>query len=72
MPQFEGQIKMGVFDVFQIPYSLFEREHKDLIYKAAQGPLPAHVYAEACRRFLKTAVGQLNKVVRFSFCNRQR
>lgn len=27
---------MGVFDVFQIPYSLIEREHEDLIHKAAQ------------------------------------
>ena len=28
---------MGVFDVFQIPYSLVEREHEDLIHQAAAG-----------------------------------
>ena len=37
MPQLEDQIAMGVFDVFQIPYSLIEREHEDLMHQAAQG-----------------------------------
>jgi len=36
IPELEDQIKMGVFDVFQIPYSLVEREHEALIGKAAQ------------------------------------
>jgi len=36
IPELEDQIKMGVFDVFQIPYSLVEREHEELIHKAAQ------------------------------------
>ncbi len=36
IPELEDQIKMGVFDVFQIPYSLVEREHETLIHKAAQ------------------------------------
>ena len=36
IPEFEDQIEMGVFDVFQIPYSLVEREHETLIHKAAQ------------------------------------
>lgn len=37
MPQLEDHIAMNVFDVFQIPYSVVEREHEDLIHKAAQG-----------------------------------
>jgi aryl-alcohol dehydrogenase-like predicted oxidoreductase len=36
IPELEDQIKMDVFDVFQIPYSLVEREHEELIHKAAQ------------------------------------
>jgi aryl-alcohol dehydrogenase-like predicted oxidoreductase len=36
IPELEDQIKMGVFDVFQIPYSLVEREHEELIHQAAQ------------------------------------
>jgi aryl-alcohol dehydrogenase-like predicted oxidoreductase len=36
MPQLDEQIAMGVFDVFQIPYSVLEREHEDLIRKAAR------------------------------------
>ena len=36
MPHLEDHIAMGVFDVFQIPYSIVEREHEDLIHKAAR------------------------------------
>jgi len=35
IPELDEHIEMGVFDVFQIPYSLVEREHEDLIHKAA-------------------------------------
>lgn len=35
-PELEEHIEMGVFDVFQIPYSVVEREHEALIRKAAQ------------------------------------
>ena len=35
-PELEEQIAMGVFDVFQIPYSLVEREHEELIHEAAR------------------------------------
>jgi aryl-alcohol dehydrogenase-like predicted oxidoreductase len=35
-PELDKHIEMGVFDVFQIPYSLVEREHEVLIHKAAQ------------------------------------
>lgn len=34
-PELAEQIDMGVFDVFQVPYSLVEREHEDLIHQAA-------------------------------------
>ena len=37
IPQLKDQIAMGVFDVFQIPYSVVEREHEDLIHEAAAG-----------------------------------
>ena len=35
LPNIDGQIAMGVFDVFQIPYSAVEREHEDVISRAA-------------------------------------
>jgi aryl-alcohol dehydrogenase-like predicted oxidoreductase len=37
IPNLEEQIDMGVFDVFQIPYSALQREHEDLIRKASEG-----------------------------------
>jgi aryl-alcohol dehydrogenase-like predicted oxidoreductase len=36
IPELDEHIEMGVFDVFQIPYSVVEREHEALIHKAAQ------------------------------------
>jgi len=35
LPNLPGQIAMGVFDAFQIPYSAVEREHEALITEAA-------------------------------------
>src|SRR5262245_11465578 len=35
LPNLTGQIAMGVFDAFQIPYSAVEREHEDAISDAA-------------------------------------
>lgn len=35
IPNLNEQIEMGVFDVFQIPYSALQREHEDLIRQAA-------------------------------------
>jgi aryl-alcohol dehydrogenase-like predicted oxidoreductase len=35
LPNIEGQIEMGVFDAFQIPYSAVEREHEGVISRAA-------------------------------------
>ncbi len=35
LPNLPDQIAMGVFDVFQIPYSAVQREHEDLISDAA-------------------------------------
>src|SRR5512132_568230 len=37
LPNLADQIAMGVFDVFQIPYSAVEREHENLIAAAAKG-----------------------------------
>lgn len=36
MPELEEHIEMGVFDVFQVPYSVVEREHEELIQEAAR------------------------------------
>ena len=36
IPNLKEQIDMGVFDVFQIPYSALEREHEELISEAAR------------------------------------
>lgn len=36
LPHLPGQIAIGVFDAFQIPYSALQREHEDLITEAAQ------------------------------------
>ncbi len=36
LPNLPDQIAMGVFDVFQIPYSALQREHEDLITAAAR------------------------------------
>ena len=36
LPNLPDQIAMGVFDVFQIPYSAVQREHEDLITAAAE------------------------------------
>jgi aryl-alcohol dehydrogenase-like predicted oxidoreductase len=35
-PNLQDHIAMGVFDVFQIPYSAVEREHEDAISRAAE------------------------------------
>jgi aryl-alcohol dehydrogenase-like predicted oxidoreductase len=35
LPNIEDHIEMGVFDVFQIPYSALQREHEEVITKAA-------------------------------------
>jgi aryl-alcohol dehydrogenase-like predicted oxidoreductase len=35
LPNITGQIEMGVFDAFQIPYSAVEREHEAVISQAA-------------------------------------
>ena len=35
LPTLHEQIDMGVFDVFQIPYSALQREHEDVITKAS-------------------------------------
>jgi aryl-alcohol dehydrogenase-like predicted oxidoreductase len=36
LPNIEDHIDMGVFDAFQIPYSALQREHEDVITRAAR------------------------------------
>jgi aryl-alcohol dehydrogenase-like predicted oxidoreductase len=35
LPNLDAQIEMGVFDIFQIPYSLLQRDHEDVIARAS-------------------------------------
>jgi len=37
LPHLPDQIELGVFDVFQIPYSLFQRAHEESMVRAAAG-----------------------------------
>jgi aryl-alcohol dehydrogenase-like predicted oxidoreductase len=37
LPNLPGHIAMNVFDVFQVPYSALQRDHEDLITRAADG-----------------------------------
>jgi len=36
LPNLDEQVRMGVFDAFQIPYSALQREHEDAIHRAAE------------------------------------
>jgi len=36
IPNLKDQIEMGVFDVFQVPYSALQREHEELIQEASE------------------------------------
>ena len=36
MPNLPEQIELGVFDVFQVPYSAVQREHESLIHQASE------------------------------------
>jgi len=36
LPNLRDHIAMGIFDVFQVPYSAVEREHEDVISRAAE------------------------------------
>jgi aryl-alcohol dehydrogenase-like predicted oxidoreductase len=37
LPNLVEQIESGIFDAFQIPYSALQREHEDVVTKAARG-----------------------------------
>ena len=49
LPHLKDHIAMGVFDVFQIPYSAVEREHEAII-AAASTPEPGSSFAAAPQR----------------------
>ena len=48
-PHLADHIAMGVFDVFQIPYSLLQRGHEELISQAANGGAGVFVRGGAAR-----------------------
>jgi aryl-alcohol dehydrogenase-like predicted oxidoreductase len=49
LPNLPEHIEMGVFDVFQIPYSAVQREHEELITRVAQGGAGVLVRGGAAR-----------------------
>jgi aryl-alcohol dehydrogenase-like predicted oxidoreductase len=49
LPNLPDHIAMGVFDVFQIPYSAVQREHEDLITRAAEAGAGVLVRGGAAR-----------------------
>lgn len=49
LPNLPEQIEMGVFDVFQIPYSALQRDHEQLISQAAQAGAGVLVRGGAAR-----------------------
>ncbi len=49
LPHLADHIAMGVFDVFQIPYSAVEREHEDLVTAAAEAGAGVLVRGGAAR-----------------------
>jgi aryl-alcohol dehydrogenase-like predicted oxidoreductase len=49
LPNLPDHIAMGVFDVFQIPYSAVQREHEDLVTTAAKAGAGTLVRGGAAR-----------------------
>jgi aryl-alcohol dehydrogenase-like predicted oxidoreductase len=49
LPQLPDHIAMGVFDVFQIPYSAVQRDHEDLITAAADAGAGTFIRGGAAR-----------------------
>src|ERR1700728_1114027 len=49
LPNLPGHIAMGVFDVFQIPYSAVQRDHEELITEAADAGAGTFIRGGAAR-----------------------
>ena len=49
LPQLPDHIAMGVFDVFQIPYSAVQRDHEELITQAADAGAGTFIRGGAAR-----------------------
>src|SRR3989454_8528941 len=49
LPHLADHIAMGVFDVFQIPYSAVEREHEAIITAAADSGAGIEIGRASCR-----------------------
>jgi len=60
VPHLADHIAMGVFDVFQIPYSAVEREHEDLVTKAAEAGAGVLVRGGAARGAMADDKGRDN------------
>jgi aryl-alcohol dehydrogenase-like predicted oxidoreductase len=59
LPHLRDHIAMGVFDVFQIPYSAVQREHEDLITAAAAAGAGTLIRGGAARRRRPAPLGGL-------------
>ena len=49
LPNLPDHLEMGVFDVFQIPYSVLQREHEELIARAADAGAGTFIRGGAAR-----------------------
>ena len=58
LPNLDEQIGMGVFDVFQIPYSALQRDHSDVIARASKAGAGILIRGGVARR-TRTGIPQL-------------
>ncbi len=75
IPELADQIAMGVFDVFQIPYSLVEREHEALIHAAAQSGAGVVIRGGVARGVIvksESVIEEYPEVLRAGFRARRR
>jgi aryl-alcohol dehydrogenase-like predicted oxidoreductase len=63
LPTLDEQIDMGVFDVFQIPYSALQREHEDVIGRASDAGMGIIVRGGVARAVPDDWEGRRNYMV---------
>jgi len=63
LPNLDEQIAMGVFDVFQIPYSALQREHEDVIDRASSAGAGIIVRGGVARGVPDDWEGRINYMV---------
>ena len=61
LPTLLDHIQMGIFDTFQIPYSALQREHEEVITKAAQAGAGIIIRGGAAKGSLSQGKGQSDR-----------